>query len=322
MYKVGLSTAFGESIYAESYIDELNKGVTRAYDTVENIFQEYTLEQLSPERLEESLFGEAEQPQEVSQSFAAKLGAAIRNLVAQIGKFIENLGTHFMSGEAQARKAQEQLEKELAGHPDLKRKVMQLSAEGAINLRDMKDINELSKEVDKLMEEKDPKTLKGKIEKLKKEWDSPDGKFLKTVAAAGAVTTLLISCYKINEYCTKNKKDALESAKNAQKAMRELGEQIEKKNYKTEEITNFRMKIALKQWEQDKRAEALRTLDYNQKQCTKGLGVLEKFCKVTGIDQGNGQAKSAVANFHQFKAMGASGKPSDNGKSGGKGGKS
>lgn len=318
MYKVGLSTAFGESIYAESYIDELNKGVSRAYDIVENIFQEYTLEQLSPERLEESLFGEAEQSQEVPQSFVEKLGAAIRNLVIQIGKFIENLGTHFMSGEAQARKAQEQLEKELAAHPDLKKKVMQLSTEGAINLRDMKDINELSKEVDKLMEEKDPKTLKGKIEKLKKEWDSPDGKFLKTVAAAGAVAGLLVSCYKINEYCTKNKKDTLESAKASQKVMRELGEQIVKKGYKTDQISNYRMKVALKQWEQDKRAEALRTLDYNQKQCTKGYAILERFCKATGIDQTHGRAKSAVANYKMFKAM-ADANPSP---AGGKGGKS
>ena len=318
MYKVGLSTAFGESIYAESYIDELNKGVSRAYDIVENIFQEYTLEQLSPERLEESLFGEAEQSQEVPQSFVETLGAAIRNLVIQIGKFIENLGTHFMSGEAQARKAQEQLEKELAAHPDLKKKVMQLSTEGAINLRDMKDINELSKEVDKLMEEKDPKTLKGKIEKLKKEWDSPDGKFLKTVAAAGAVAGLLVSCYKINEYCTKNKKDTLESAKASQKVMRELGEQIVKKGYKTDQISNYRMKVALKQWEQDKRAEALRTLDYNQKQCTKGYAILERFCKATGIDQTHGRAKSAVANYKMFKAM-ADANPSP---AGGKGGKS
>lgn len=318
MYKVGLSTAFGESIYAESYIDELNKGVSRAYDIVENIFQEYTLEQLSPERLEESLFGEAEQSQEVPQSFVEKLGAAIRNLVIQIGKFIENLGTHFMSGEAQARKAQEQLEKELAAHPDLKKKVMQLSTEGAINLRDMKDINELSKEVDKLMEEKDPKTLKGKIEKLKKEWDNPDGKFLKTVAAAGAVAGLLVSCYKINEYCTKNKKDTLESAKASQKVMRELGEQIVKKGYKTDQISNYRMKVALKQWEQDKRAEALRTLDYNQKQCTKGYAILERFCKATGIDQTHGRAQSAVANYKMFKAM-ADANPSP---AGGKGGKS
>lgn len=318
MYKVGLSTAFGESIYAESYIDELNKGVSRAYDIVENIFQEYTLEQLSPERLEESLFGEAEQSQEVPQSFVEKLGAAIRNLVIQIGKFIENLGTHFMSGEAQARKAQEQLEKELAAHPDLKKKVMQLSTEGAINLRDMKDINELSKEVDKLMEEKDPKTLKGKIEKLKKEWDSPDGKFLKTVAAAGAIAGLLVSCYKINEYCTKNKKDTLESAKASQKVMRELGEQIVKKGYKTDQISNYRMKVALKQWEQDKRAEALRTLDYNQKQCTKGYAILERFCKATGIDQTHGRAQSAVANYKMFKAM-ADANPSP---AGGKGGKS
>lgn len=318
MYKVGLSTAFGESIYAESYIDELNKGVSRAYDIVENIFQEYTLEQLSPERLEESLFGEAEQSQEVPQSFVEKLGAAIRNLVIQIGKFIENLGTHFMSGEAQARKAQEQLEKELAAHPDLKKKVMQLSTEGAINLRDMKDINELSKEVDKLMEEKDPKTLKGKIEKLKKEWDNPDGKFLKTVAAAGAVAGLLVSCYKINEYCTKNKKDTLESAKASQKVMRELGEQIVKKGYKTDQISNYRMKVALKQWEQDKRAEALRTLDYNQKQCTKGYAILERFCKATGIDQTHGRAQSAVANYKMFKVM-ADANPSP---AGGKGGKS
>lgn len=318
MYKVGLSTAFGESIYAESYIDELNKGVSRAYDIVENIFQEYTLEQLSPERLEESLFGEAEQSQEVPQSFVEKLGAAIRNLVIQIGKFIENLGTHFMSGEAQVRKAQEQLEKELAAHPDLKKKVMQLSTEGVINLRDMKDINELSKEVDKLMEEKDPKTLKGKIEKLKKEWDSPDGKFLKTVAAAGAVAGLLVSCYKINEYCTKNKKDTLESAKASQKVMRELGEQIVKKGYKTDQISNYRMKVALKQWEQDKRAEALRTLDYNQKQCTKGYAILERFCKATGIDQTHGRAQSAVANYKMFKAM-ADANPSP---AGGKGGKS
>ena len=321
MYKVGLSTAFGESIYAESYIDELNKGVSRAYDIVENIFQEYTLEQLSPERLEESLFGEAEQSQEVPQSFVEKLGAAIRNLVIQIGKFIENLGTHFMSGEAQARKAQEQLERELAAHPDLKKKVMQLSAEGAINLRDMKDINELSKEVDKLMEEKDPKTLKGKIEKLKKDWDNPDGRFLKTVAAAGAVAGLLVSCYKINEYCTKKKKDTLESAKASQKVMRELGEQIVKNRYKTDQISNYRMKVALKQWEQDKRAEALRTLDYNQKQCTKGYAILERFCKATGIDQEHGRARSAVANYKMFKAM-ADANPSPAGGKGGKGGKS
>lgn len=321
MYKVGLSTAFGESIYAESYIDELNKGVSRAYDIVENIFQEYTLEQLSPERLEESLFGEAEQSQEVPQSFVEKLGAAIRNLVIQIGKFIENLGTHFMSGEAQARKAQEQLERELAAHPDLKKKVMQLSTEGAINLRDMKDINELSKEVDKLMEEKDPKTLKGKIEKLKKDWDNPDGRFLKTVAAAGAVAGLLVSCYKINEYCTKKKKDTLESAKASQKVMRELGEQIVKKGYKADQISNYRMKVALKQWEQDKRAEALRTLDYNQKQCTKGYAILERFCKATGIDQTHGRARSAVANYKMFQAM-ADANPSPAGGKGGKGGKS
>ena len=101
--------------------------------------------------------------------------------------------------------------------------------------------------------------------------------------------------------------------------MRELGEQIvKKKDYKADQISNYRMKVALKQWEQDKRAEALRTLDYNQKQCTKGYAILERFCKATGIDQEHGLARSAVANYKMFKAMADANASS----AGGKGGKS
>ena len=57
--------------------------------------------------------------------------------------------------------------------PSLKNQVIDLAQTGALNLQDIKTINELEAEVDKLLEEKNPKTLKGKFEKLKKKWAEP-----------------------------------------------------------------------------------------------------------------------------------------------------
>lgn len=296
MYKVAINTAFGESIYTDMYIQELANDTERAFDAVHAIFDEYTLESLSPENMEAMLFGEAQTTQEAPKGFVEKLGAAIRTLITEIGKFIEKIGTHFMSGEAQARKAQEELEKELVGNPDLKKKVMQLSAEGAINLRDMKDIAQLSEEVDKLMEEKNPKTLKGKFEKLKKEWSNPEGKFLKTVAAGAAVAGLVLTCYKVSEQVRNSRKDSEEVSKKQQKALRELGEQIRNNKMDAEQISNHQMKVAMQQWLQGQNAEAMQTLAYNSNQAKKGFGIASKLCKKFKIDKNPNMATRAVKN--------------------------
>lgn len=298
MYKVSIGNAFGHSIYNDLTAAEITEGVTNAYDKIDRIFTEYKVSLLSPENMEADLFGEATTAQPQNQGFVASLGAAIRVLITSFGKMIERIGEMFMSNDAKIRKQQQQLERELAANPDLKRKVMALSASGVINLKDIKDINELSKEVDKLMEEKDPKTLRGKLEKLKKEWDDPNGKFLKRVAAIGATVGLVATIYKATTSLRGFKDDITNGSKHNKDTMGKLVEGLrsqisedemnkgvavpkdvldKKVSKKLDDVTLWEAKLAAKKFEHGCYQQSLQIMNHNYSELNKGQQFIARF---------------------------------------------
>lgn len=287
MYTISVGNAFGHSIYTDLAVQELTEGVNAAFKNIDRIFAEYHQSLLSPENMEAELFGEAKKeapvqqkdPQQPPQNkgIAATLGAAIRTLIGAFGQMIQRIGEMFMGSDARLRKQQEELEKQLAAHPDLKRKVMALSAEGAIDLKDMKDINELSAEVDKLMEEKDPQTLKGKLAKLKKEWDDPNGKFLKTVTAVGAVATLVTTLYKGSQALHNFGSDAKTRSKKSQENIQGLYNFLNGRDGVTvNTINDVEAKLAARKFEQGCYQEALSIAQHNSSELSKGYGIVMK----------------------------------------------
>lgn len=287
MYTISVGNAFGHSIYSDLAVQEITEGVNTAFENIDRIFAEYHQSLLSPENMEAELFGEAKKeapvpqqaPQQPTQSkgIAATLGAAIRTLIGAFGQMIQRIGEMFMGSDARLRKQQEELQRQLAAHPDLKRKVMSLSAEGVIDLRDMKDINELSAEVDKLMEEKDPQTLKGKLAKLKKEWDDPNGKFLKTITAVGAVAGLATTLYNGSKSLHNFGSDAKTRSKKSQENIQGLYNFLNGKDgVDVNTINDVEAKLAARKFEQGCYQEALSIAKHNSNELTKGYGFLMK----------------------------------------------
>ena len=302
MYTISVGNAFGHSIYTDLMMQEITEGVNAAFDNIDKIFAEYHQSLLSPENMEAELFGEAQDPQAqpAKKGIAASLGAAIRSLISAFGQMISRLGEAFMSNDAKLRKQQEEIQRQLNADPDLKKKVMALSAEGVLNIQDMKDINQLSEEVDKLLAEKDPKTLSGKLAKLKKEWDDPHGKFLKRVGAAAAVVGLAAGCYKLYSDVKNGKEKTLNCSKKRRESLNTLYEEIEKqhrtagpmtkddtklKNMKSinfssdwsKTVTGTEAKLAAIKFEQGCYNEAINILHHNYSECSKGQQFILKF---------------------------------------------
>lgn len=285
MYKVSIGNAFGHSIYTDLCMNEMAEGVHTAFDRIDSIFTEYAVSLNSPENLEAELFGEAADEKSVSPKFVERLGAAIRALVSEIGKFIEKIGEAFMTNDAKLRKQQEELERQINADPDLKKKVMTLSAAGAINLRDMKDINELCSEVDKLMEEKNPTTLKGKLDKIKKEWDDPNGKFLKKIAGATAVVGLAAAIFKLSPQLKDAKDNLTLKSKENQKELQKMGNYFQYYNKtvkgKTSTIdirkmNDMQTRLALAKFKQGRIEEAANIALHNHKELSKGTAILAR----------------------------------------------
>lgn len=305
MYTISVGNAFGHSIYTDLMMQEITEGVNAAFDNIDKIFAEYHQSLLSPENMEAELFGEAQAPQQAQpakKGIAASLGAAIRGLISAFGQMIARLGEAFMSNDAKLRKQQEEIQRQLSANPDLKKKVMALSAEGVLNIQDMKDINQLSEEVDKLLAEKDPKTLSGKLAKLKKEWDDPHGKFLKRVGAATAVVGLAAGCYKLYNDVKSGKEKTIANGKKRRESLNKLYEEIEKQhasplpptkdqtanskenlkgiNYSSDwskTVTGTEAKLAAIKFEQGCYNEAINILHHNYSECSKGQQFILKF---------------------------------------------
>lgn len=305
MYTISVGNAFGHSIYTDLMMQEITEGVNAAFDNIDKIFAEYHQSLLSPENMEAELFGEAQAQQQQTQpqnkGIVASLGAAIRSLISAFGQMIQRLGEAFMSNDAKIRKQQEEIDRQLAADPDLKRKVMKLSAEGALDIKDMKDINQLSAEVDKLLEEKDPKTISGKLAKLKKEWDDPNGKFLKRVAAVGTVLGVGATAYKIYNDMKKNKEASFGKAKNRQKNLQDMAEYFSHYNYVSKDgkglfdsVNSYEAKLAAVKFEQGCYNESLAIMKHNYDQCSKGQQIILKFI-------GNHKGKTVDANHNVLK---------------------
>ena len=323
MYTISVGNAFGHSIYTDLAVQEITEGVNAAFENIDRIFAEYHQSLLSPENMEAELFGEATKetpaPQQASQQptqnkgIAASLGAAIRTLISAFGQMIQRIGEAFMSNDAKLRKQQEEIQKQLAANPDLKKKVMALSAEGVLDIKDMKDINQLSDEVDKLMEEKAPKTIMGKLAKLKKEWDERNGKFLKRVGAVAAAVGLGATCYKLYSDIKKGKDGNMSHMKSRQKTLQNMAEYYQNYNHVSKDgkglfdtVNSAEAKIAAIKFEQGCYNEALAVMQHNYSQCNKGQQIILKVLgnkKSKDVTYDKNPLKKALDNKHVGDAI-------------------
>ena len=318
MYTISVGNAFGHSIYSDLVMQEITEGVNAAFDNIDRIFAEYHQSLLSPENMEAELFGEAPVQQQTQQptqnkGIVASLGAAIRGLISAFGQMIQKLGEVFMSNDAKIRKQQEELQRQLNADPDLKKKVMALSAEGVLNIQDMKDINQLTEEVDKLLEEKNPTTIKGKLAKLKKEWDDPHGKFMKRVSAATAVVGLGAACYKLYSDVKKGKENTIKHIKSKQSTLQDMAKMMDEHDmnmrkdgkswseskYGAGTVNWLESKLAAIKFEQGCYNEAMNILNHNSSECSKGFGIMLKYGgnkKAKEVDASKSPIQRAIKN--------------------------
>ena len=127
-------------------------------------------------------------------------------------------------------------------------------------------------EVTAAMEEKDPQTLKGKLAKLKKEWDDPNGKFLKTITAVGAVAGLATTLYNGSKSLHLFGSDAKSRSKKSQENIQGLYNFLNNNKVDVNSVNDVEAKLAARKFEQGCYQEALSIATHNSNELTKGYG--------------------------------------------------
>lgn len=287
MYLIGNKNAFSYGSMQSLYYKEFTEGYDECGEKIDSIFNEYNSLLLAPEYMMQDMF-EAEGESEVEKSpdstnFVTRLGKAIRELIKQIGENIKKFLSSFKKEDETFNKNQALIEAALKQDPDLNKKVLELAKSGALDIHDIKDLNELQAEVDKLMEEKNPKTLKGKFEKLKKKWDDPTvTKIAKRVAFITSVVTLAAGLYKLRQHIRDNSKFAQEKVARTQKSLSEMADYMAvHEHLDATQMGVLQQKIAIKKWEAGKMGEAAAIVNGDYSKVNKVMGKILNWSEKT-----------------------------------------
>lgn len=289
LQSLGVSTT--DLLYREYTTD-----VFGCFDDIDGLFKEQQMMALTPDNMEQELFGEAKAEKEEGPapkvSFVTRLGAKIRELIAKFKEMVTKFMMRFKKEDEVMKQQQALIEAAFRQDPSLKSQVIELAKSGNLNFTDIKNINELQAEVEKLMEEKDPKTLKGKFEKLKKKWDDPENtKTVKRVKAVGQVVALVTAVIGIGVAVSKTKNTIIGDSKKTQETLAAFTKDLEalgdpskspygdkyKLNKKEAEIGLLQMKMAIQKYSMDKYGEAFAILSDDMNQVN---GVLKHITKV------------------------------------------
>lgn len=246
LQSLGVSTT--DLLYREYTTD-----VFSCFDDIDGLFKEQQMMALTPDGMEQELFGEAKAEKEEGPapkvSFVTRLGAKIRELIAKFKEMMTKFLSRFKKEDETMKQQQALIEAAFRQDPTLKTQVIELAKSGNLNFTDIKNINELQAEVEKLMEEKNPTTFKGKFERLKKKWDDPENtKTVKRIKAVGQVAALVTSLLAIGATLSKRKNSIMDNSKNTQNMLNdlmgkvgELGDPKQKKYYKEVRTKNGKM---------------------------------------------------------------------------------
>ena len=301
LQSLGVSTT--DLLYREYTTD-----VFSCFDDIDGLFKEQQMMALTPDGIEQELFGEAKAEKEEAPapkvSFVTRLGAKIRELIAKFKEMVTKFMMRFKKEDEVMKQQQALIEAAFRQDPSLKSQVIELAKSGNLNFTDIKNINELQSEVEKLMEEKDPKTLKGKFEKLKKKWDDPENtKTVKRVKAVGQVVALVTAVIGIGVAVSKTKNTIIGDSKKTQETLAAFTKDLDTLSNPTkspygdkykiknvDDIGLLKMKIAIHRYSMDKYGEAFAILSDDMSQVN---GVLKHITKLVDSTQfaKNKQAK-------------------------------
>ena len=281
MYLIGNKNAFGYGSMESLYYRDFTEGYDECGAKIDSIFNEYNALLLSPEYMMQDMFEAEGAKSPDSRNFVARLGKAIRELIKQIGENIKKFLSSFKKEDETFNKNQALIEAALKKDPELNKKVLELAKSGALDIRDIKDLNELQTEIDKLMEEKNPKTLKGKFEKLKKKWDDPMvTKTAKRIAFVASVVALGTALFKLHGQIRDNCKFAQEKAASTQKSLNELTDYMATHEHlDATQMSVLQQKLAIRKWEAGKIGEASAIVSNDYSKVNKVMGKILNWSK-------------------------------------------
>lgn len=281
--------------------------VAACFTDIEALFAEAKLDTYTVDNLEEEIFEEAKKdkkaaampkeepkPTQVSESFAAKLGRKIKELVRKIKEAIMRFTDAIRGRDREYEKVQAEIEKCMKEDPSLKDLVLTATSEGLMDWRDIRSITEFREAVEKISAEKNPKTLKQKFEALKKKWDDPEHTKTKSrIAFVTAAIGLGAALYKFMPDLKNAAKVLKDASKRDQEELNKFAEVInkgvEEGVYKNMEDMNIiQLNIALRKYSQGNIAEMERALlkDYD-----KMNGILKKVVNTVSKTPGNVKKK-------------------------------
>ena len=252
MYRVGYKNADVLGISTEELLcQEFMNDLDSCFEDVEHLFEECKLKELTPEHIGASMFVEKEEPAKpVEKGIVSKLGAAVLSLIQKLSDTLKKFMSRFQKEDEVSKRQRALVEAAIKKDPSLKKQVIDLAQTGALNLQDIKTINELETEVDKLLEEKNPKTLKGKFEKLKKKWDDPGNtKTAKRIAFAASTVALLTAVVKLVPSITDSITKTREYMQNSNNELRNIYNTLENRaSIDMNQMGYLETKIAIHRW--------------------------------------------------------------------------
>lgn len=292
MYLIGckllqsFETPTTDILYHEYTMDVFN-----CFDDIDTVFKEQQMMALSPEFMEEELFGEAKkEPKEDAgedapkKSFVTRLGAKIRELIAKLKEMMTKFLSHFKKEDQTMKQQQALIDAAFHQDPSLKNQVIELAKSGNLNFTDIKNINELQDEVNKLLEEKNPTTLKGKFEKLKKKWEDPENtKTVKRVKAAGTIISVVTAIIGIGTALGKRKTTIMDASQETQRRINSLMRELEANPDAADNMGYYQTKIAINKWLMGQQGEAMAILSGDMRNVNGLLRVITRGLDSTKI---------------------------------------
>lgn len=158
-----------------------------------------------------------------------RIGEMIITIYNKFAEFIDNIIDKIKTYSFKKKSDLQKLDILLKNHPELKNEAIAAFNEGALDLSDVKSLKELDSAFDEILKmarkkDIDPKTLRGKWEKAKENFNK-DSNTWKVVKVAGAATTIITAAIAVKTFSSKCAKATNDAQKDKQ-SMRELKAQI------------------------------------------------------------------------------------------------
>ena len=307
----GYATLFNDGVtlfenYCDSCMNKVYQAIAEYKASTDNSIYE-SLSFYKSNLLDDVVFEDADK---AKKNLFEKIGAQFIAICKKFIEFIDHVIDRVKDIIFSTKDNEKKLNILIKKHPELaKEKIQIMCSEGALDFSEIKSLAQLDKEFDQIikMSEKadaDPKTLKGKLEKIKEKWlNSEDGKIVKAGKVAGgaaAVITLGLLASKFVPEVAKYRSNLVET-KNKHKIddARNVKELLDSSRYKNQNYGEAQIKLDACRMRKGLYAQAIgKGLSTCQKINNAVARVVDKFW-----DKDGEKAKAYISNIEHAKKM-------------------